>query len=119
MPPMWPAAERTLIAAANYTAVGVVNVTNYDDYAWADAAALNAFRAADARSPVGSVETTHGLIRLQSEAPFLYLSAITDREGRFNIEVGARTYAQNFACAHNAGVALAWLLPSLAKFVAG
>jgi hypothetical protein len=29
------------------------------------------------------------------------------------MEVGARSYAQNFACSHNAGVALAWILPYL------
>jgi hypothetical protein len=91
----------------------VVNVTNYDDYAWADREAVEAMRRVDSRNPVGSVETTHGLIRLQSSAPSLFISAITDREGRFNAEVGSRAYAQNFACAHNAGVTLAWLLPLL------
>lgn len=117
VPPMYPARRQVLLCAGNYTAVGVANVTNYDDYAWADGEALRAFEAADAKNPVGSVETTHGLIRLQSGAPFLFVSAITDREGRFNVEVGCRSYAQNFACAHNAGVCLAWLLPLFAGYL--
>jgi hypothetical protein len=105
------------VAAANYAAIGDVNVTNYDDYAWADPAALKAFKRHDDTDPVGSLETTHGLIRLQSEAPFLFISGITNRVGYFNMEVAPRAYAQNFVCAHNAGVVATWLLPRLATYV--
>jgi hypothetical protein len=118
-PPIDPACARVLLAAYNYTSVGVVNIVNYDDYAWADPEALSAFeeKGQDPRkkAPVGSMETTHGLIRLQSEAPFLFISGITDRVGEFNFEVAPRNYTQNFVAAHNAGVAAAWVLPRIAQ----
>lgn len=120
-PPMNPARKQILIAAANYTSVGVVNITNYDDYAWADEETLHAFKEAcqehRERPPIGSVETTHGVIRLQSETPFIFISGITDRIGHFNMEVGPRPYAQNFACAHNAGVVAAWLIPRIVSYL--
>ena len=120
-PPINPAEKQTLLAAYNYTSVGVVNITNYDDYAWADHEALEAFERMQHQHkqkhrPVGSIETTHGIIRLQSEAPFLFISGITDRLGYFNLEVTSRSYSQNFACAHNAGVVTALLLPRIARY---
>jgi hypothetical protein len=120
-PPMKPAEHEILIAAYNYTAVGAVNITNYDDYAWADPKAIEEFKAADPKNPVGSIETTHALIRIQSDAQFMFVSGITDREGAlsaFNMEVSTRVYSQNFAAAHNAGVVTAWLMPRIAHFVA-
>ena len=120
-PPMNPARKQILMAAANYTAVGVVNITNYDDYAWADEEALHAFKEVceehRERPPIGAVETTHGIIRLQSGKPFIFISGITDRIGHFNMEVGPRPYAQNFACAHNAGVVAAWLIPRIVSYL--
>lgn len=114
-PPMAAAPEPVILCGASYTAVGIVNVTNYDEYVWADKAALQSFTSSQPRLTAGSVETTHGVIRACFDpVPFLFVSAITDREGSFNMEVGTRSYAQNFACAHNAGVALAWFLPYLA-----
>jgi hypothetical protein len=52
-----------------------------------------------------------------SEAPFLFLSGITNRLGYLNEEQAPRAAAQNFGAAHNAGVALAWLLPLIAQAV--
>ena len=119
VPPMNPASQQRLIAASSYTAVGVVNITNYDDYIWADEKALRAFETtfevAEGKAQIGSLETTHGIIRLQSEAPFIFVSGITDRIGHFNVDMGTRPYAQSFTCAHNAGVATAWLIPELVK----
>ncbi len=120
-PPNYPAEREMLIAAYNYTAVAAVNVTDYDEYAWADPKALAEFGKADQLNPAGSIETTHALIRQQSDAPFLFVSAITDREGgasAFNMEVASRNYGQNFVAAHNGGVAVAWLLPKIAAYVA-
>jgi hypothetical protein len=117
VPPIAPGEERILIAAHNYTAVGVVNVTNYDDYAWADHGAVEAFHGSGQKTALGSIETTHAVIRVQSEAPFLFISAITDRLGAFNMEVTPRPYSQNYAAAHNAGVVTAWLLPKIASFL--
>jgi hypothetical protein len=115
-PPNNPALRPMVIAASNYTAVGTVNVTNYDNYTWADPESLAALKATGERVPVGSVETTHGLIRLQSEAPFIFISGITDRLGYFNMEVSSNGTAQNFAAAFNGGVVAAWLIPRLLQF---
>lgn len=121
VPPMNPASQQRLFVASRYTAVGVVNITNYDDYVWADENALHAFEetteAVGGNAQIGSLETTHGIIRLQSEAPFIFVSGITDRIGHFNVDVGMRPYAQNFACAHNAGVATAWLIPAITRYL--
>jgi hypothetical protein len=116
-PPLNPARDLVIIAAHNYTALGVVNVTNYDDYIWADRAAIDAFQAARTGKPIGSVETTHSVIRIKSEAPFIFISGIVDREDSFNMEVSPRVYAQNLVSAHNAGVAVAWLIPHIVRLV--
>ena len=60
-----------------------------------------------------SLETTHGLIRVQADAPFIFISGITDRVGHFDDEVGSRSYAQNTVAAHNAGIVLAWMIPKV------
>jgi len=99
--------------AENYTALGVINVTNYDDYTWADVAGVAALQGAFPHSPIGSVETTHALIRSRTDAPFLWISGITDRVGYFNQENAPRDYAQNMAAAHNAGVVAAWTLGAI------
>ena len=65
-------------------ALGTINVTNYDDYTWADAAGVAAFEATFPHSPIGSVETTHALIRSRTASPFVWLSGIANRVGRFN-----------------------------------
>jgi hypothetical protein len=115
--PSYSAATPVFISAANYIALGDLNITNYDDYVWADPMALKDCLANNPTFPVGSVETTHGLIRSMSEAPFLFVSGITNRLGYLNEEQAPRAVAQNFAAAHNAGVALAWLLPLIAQTV--
>lgn len=69
---------------------------------------------AEPKQTVGSVETTHELIRLVVPSPqFLFVSPIANRLGYFNTELAPRSYAQNFAVSHNAGVALAWMMPIL------
>jgi hypothetical protein len=105
------------VPAANYVALSDLNITNYDDYVWADPMALNDCLAKNPAYPVGSVETTHGLVRSMSDAPFLFLSGITNRLGHLNQEQAPRAVAQNFVAAHNAGIALAWLLPLIAQSV--
>lgn len=116
------AAEPPLVMLGNgFASLGVVNITNYDEYVWADKeaedsfqrVAAEAFKAARPVAQIGSIETTHGIIRSASESPFLFVSGITDTEGLFDYQVTPRVYAQNTVAAHNAGVAIAWLLPSL------
>jgi hypothetical protein len=45
-----------------------------------------------------------------SDAPFIFVSGLTDRLGYFNQDLGPRTVAQNFLAAHNAGIAVVWTL---------
>jgi hypothetical protein len=103
-----------LLASGSYVAVSDVNVASVDDYAWADREAVQALTVANPRSAPGSVETTHGIIHaIVGSDQFLFVSAIANRLGYFNMEAAPRNYAQDFAVAHNGAVALAWLLPSL------
>lgn len=113
-PPLVPADPPILIVSTTSVAVSDVNVTKPDDYVWADPAALASFSAAAPKRTVGSVETTHGVIRLCIPSPnFLFVSGIANRLGYFNSELSPRSYAQNFAASHNAGVTVAWLLPRI------
>jgi hypothetical protein len=112
-PPLNAAANPQVLSDYNSVAVSSVNVTDYAKYAQADAETLTAFSQANTPLRVVSVETTHGLIRAQSNAPFLFISGITDRVGYFNSEVQPRPYAQNTAAAHNTGVVLGELILAL------
>lgn len=113
-PPLAPAAPPVLIVSATSVAVSDVNVTDPDNYVWADQAALAAFSAVAPKRTVGSVETTHGVIRLCVPSPrFVFVSGIANRLGYFNSELSPRSYAQNFAASHNAGVTVAWLIPRI------
>lgn len=116
-PPVAAAQPPLILAGHNWIALGSVNVTNYDDYVWTDAETLAAFRGLDPRTTagrVGSMETTHGIIReLSAPAPFLFVSGITDTVPLFDLQVTPRAYAQNFVAAHNAAVSVAWLLPEV------
>lgn len=112
--PLEPATPPLLIASTTAVALSDVNVTNPDDYVWADAKAVLAFKEAAPDRTVGSMETTHSVIRLCVPSPrFLFVSGITNRLGYFNVEVSPRPYAQNFAASHNAGVTVAWLLSKI------
>jgi len=113
-PPLNPAQPPILLPSAALVALSNVNVTNYDNYVWADPKAIEAFSVVAGNNSVGSVETTHGVIRLVIPSPrFLFVSGIANRLGRFNMELAPRSYAQNFAASHNAAVALAATLPAL------
>jgi hypothetical protein len=111
--PVAPSEPPMLYIGNGFASLGVVNITNYDDYVWADRSAVEAFSKSGAPAQIASIETTHGIIRSASNSPFLYISGITDTEGQFNFQVTPRVYAQNTVAAHNAGVAIAWLLPSI------
>jgi hypothetical protein len=103
-----------LLASKDYVAVSTVNVTDYAAYVWADSESLAAKKQKGIRQPTGSVETTHGVVRLSTDAPFLFISGIANRVGYFNSENAPRDYAQNFVAAHNAAIATAWLISVLA-----
>ena len=113
VPPLNPGSQLRVLGDHCFVALSGVNVTEYSEYTQADAATLDAFVQAKSGLPAKSLETTHGLIRVQSLAPFLFVSGITDRVGHFDTEVQPRSYAQNTVAAHNAGVALGNLLVNL------
>jgi hypothetical protein len=50
-----------------------------------------------------------------SDAPFIFVSGLTDRLGYFDQDLGPRTVAQNFLAAHNAGIAVVWTLAQILK----
>lgn len=113
-PPINSAKQLFIFSAYENVGLGVVNITNYSDYHRVDREALDAFAESDSRSPIGSVETTHGVIHMLSSAPFLFVTGIANRLGYFSHEAAPRKYAQDFAAAHNAAVTMAWILPDLA-----
>jgi len=109
-PPLGAACPPRVELGAELVSLGVVNVTNPDDYKWADPQALKTFEAAAPKLTAASSETTHGVIRLCSEAPYLFVSGFANAIGKFAEEVVPRKYTQNFVAAHNAAVTAAWLL---------
>ena len=113
MPPLNPVSRGDLIARHDFVSLGVVNVTDYSEYGRVDEETITAFSSSNNISLGRSLETTHGLIRVQSDAPFLFISGIVDRVGHFDEEVQPRSYAQNFVGAHNAGITVAWMLPRI------
>jgi hypothetical protein len=112
LPPLNPS-QGVLVCDATSVALGTLNVTDPSEYDKTDKATIAAYQAAADPTKSASLETTHGLIRVQSEAPFLFISGIVNRVGYFGQEVAPRLYSQNTAGANNAGVALAWLLPRI------
>lgn len=111
--PINPCVRTACLASKFYTAVGTVNVTDYSEYAWKDHETIDALRRIDKNLPIGSMETTHGIIRINSGAPTIFVSAITDREGHFDLEV---TPGQNYVASFNAGIVLSHLIVSLHQF---
>ena len=116
-PPLNPSERPIIISAVNYLVLSVVNITNYDDYAWADREGIREVKRNLAKAPIGAVETTLGLIALQSDAPYMFVAGIADRSGYFNMEVAPRDGAQNFVASFNAGVVVANLLPRLVGYI--
>ena len=116
--PLNPTSYGKLIARYDYVALGDLNVTNYTEYTGKDEETLKAFTDKYNISLARSLESTHGLIRKQSNSPFIFVSGITDRVGHFDDEVGLRPYAQNTSAAHNAGVVVAWMLPRIDSILA-
>jgi hypothetical protein len=111
--PLNPAWKSRILMNHDYVALGAVNVTDYSEYDQTDQATIDAYAANYPMRNAKSLETTHGLIRAQSNAPFMFVSGITDRVGSFHDEVDPRSYAQNTVAAHNAGIVVAWMLPNI------
>lgn len=115
-------AEPRFLMSSSHVSLGDVNVTDYGEYTTpakghqkaGDDETVDAFLALSCGHTAVSLETTHGMIRTCTGAPFLFISGITDRLGHFDAEVSP---AQNFAAAFNAGVAVAYLIPRIWRFL--
>jgi len=112
-PPLNPAPKKALLVSYDYASLGTLNVTRSDEYERVDALTLAAYTVANETESAKSVETTFGLIRVQIDAPFLFVGGVVNRLGHFGEEVRPRKYAQNMVGGHNVGVALAWMLRSI------
>lgn len=119
-----PSDHIQIIASRDFLGLSTVNITDYKDYKTSDQIGMKAIADAGINLKIGSVETTHGVIRLQTDAPFVFMSGITDRAGHFDDDVNGfdfkgnvKTESQNFSSSFNIGVCLAWLIPKLAKFI--
>lgn len=108
--PVNPAIRPAVLASQFYTALGSVNVTDYGEYGWVDQEAIQSFRSVEKKLPIGSVETTHGVIRFSSDKPCMFVSAIVDREGHFELEV---TPGQNYVGSFNAGIVIGQFIADL------
>jgi hypothetical protein len=106
-PPINPAARLTLLSSQYYTAISSINITDYGMYAWVDSQAVAAFRKVETSLPVGSIETTHALIRSSTDAPCMFISGIPNLEGHIDMEA---TNGQNYLAAFNIGVVLGYLI---------
>ncbi len=102
-PPENPCLKPRVFSDQINIALSVINITNYSDYLWADKAGIEKLSTEEFAKHfrISSIETTHGLIRLSTKIPVMWVSAITDREGFFDIEV---TPLQNDICSINGGI---------------
>lgn len=113
-----------VLADKDFLGLSTVNITDYADYKTSDQIGMKAISDAGINLPIGSVETTHGVIRLQSSSSFVFISGITDRAGHFDDDVNGvdingnqKTEAQNFTSSFNIGVCLSYLIPKIATFI--
>ncbi|MCR9012110.1 hypothetical protein [Gabonibacter chumensis] len=97
-----------------FSAVSSINITDYQEYDNQDKIAKQHFEAI---APLGyelkSIETTHGIVRVSTECPVIFLSPITDRLGHFDEDVSD---TQNYAVAFNGGLALGEIFCVLNRF---
>ncbi|MCH5719570.1 carbohydrate-binding domain-containing protein [Niabella hibiscisoli] len=100
-------------ASCLYSAISTVNVTDDAEDAWIASDPLAHFKQIESTLPANSVETTHGLIKLCTDKPILFVSAITNRLGCFKEEV---TPAQNYVASFNAGIFMSQFIVSLNEY---
>lgn len=119
-----PSDSIQVLSNSDFVGLSTVNITDYKDYETADLLGVEEIRKAGIKNEIGSVETTHGVIRIQSDAPFVFISGITDRAGHFEEDVNGvdskgnkKTEAQNFSASFNIGVYVGWLLPKIPTFI--
>lgn len=112
-PPNSPSNPFVCKASENLSVVSAINVTDYREYEFVDAAALAHFNQVVGKNP-DSIETTHGVVKISTDKPIIFISPVTDRFGHFAEDV---TDTQNYVAAFNGGMVLGQLLCSLYDFV--
>jgi hypothetical protein len=122
-PPQNPSNAFQFVADPHIVAIGDINVSSYKDFDECDKAALQAYADLQKKTPAYkpdiaySVETTHGVIRLESPCDnFIFVSAITDRDAYFDNEVTPKSHAQNFSASFNGGVFFNFLIPYIFNY---
>jgi hypothetical protein len=115
--PMHPGETAGILAHRDLLALSNVNMVDSEEYAIHFRSGLKKLETAAVLPTLGVVETTIGIIRLcVQEAPFLFISPITDRAGYYHVDVESRDIAQNFTACLNGGIVMSWLIPFLAKY---
>ena len=114
-PPLVPAENLCILSDPNQVAVSDINIINYKLYGISDPLAVaQAEKYLEDGQSIASVETTHGTIAATtlaySNAPVIFVTAITDQVGQFDREVNN---AQNYVAAFNGGIYLSYLLNRL------
>jgi len=112
-PPNSPANPFECKASNDLSVVSSINVTDYTMYTKVDEDARNEFNAVVGKDP-DTIETTHGVVKISTEVPIIFISPVTDRFGHFGDDVSS---LQNYVAAFNGGVVLRELLWSLYTFV--
>jgi hypothetical protein len=113
IPPHSPSNPFVCLASDAISVVSSINVTDYRMYTQVDEDARNEFNAVVGKDP-DTIETTHGVVKISTEAPIIFISPVTDRFGHFDDDVSS---VQNYVAAFNGGVVLRELLWSLSTFV--
>jgi len=116
-PFLMPSNNIRLIIKQNLLALSNINVTNYTEYERIDIEGVQSVINSGTKSQIGSIETTHGIIKILTESPFIFISGITDRVGHFNEDVTPKKESQNYTCAFNAGITTAWIIPEIIKYL--
>lgn len=112
--PNLPAQKMQCLASIFFAALSNINVTDYKEYRRVDNEGIKHFKDIVGNFDLCSIETTHGVIKLCSEKPTIFISAITDRVGYFDSEVNA---LQNYVASFNAGIVIGQLLCSLNDYI--
>lgn len=113
IPPHCPANPFVCLASDAISVVSSINVTDYKMYTQVDKAARKEFKKVVKKDP-DTIETTHGVVKISTEVPIIFISPVTDRFGHFDDDVSS---VQNYVAAFNGGVVLRELLWSLSTFV--
>ena len=107
----------TLLASVENAALSNINVTDYTEYGTIDSPGVDAkgveyYYQVENKLPLTSIETTHGVIKISTDNPIIFMSAIADRLGYFDKEA---TPGQNYIASFNSGIVLGKLICSLKK----